>query len=833
LIIGLGAFGRRALVDLRCRFLDRFGDLAKLPLLRFLYVDPDADACKSALRGAPEVACAAEEIFHLPLQPVGNYRRRMLDQLGEWLPREKLYTMPRSLHTQGIRALGRLAFADHQLRLLARIRRDIQQVTHPDSLYKAVAETGLAIRDNRPRVVVVAAAGGGASGLLPDLGAALNRLLDQLKHKDADVNLFCFCGAPEDPATPRSEQANVYATLTELNHFSDPSIAFTAQYGADAPRIVDSARPFRSIYLLKLAHRSPEALRDAVAHLGSYLFHELTTPLGLRLEASRLADPGDTATIFRSFGTYAVWFPRGLLLRLAARMACARLLADWQELGPASAFAEVEAACARALADPDLRFDSICKHVEESATGSLDGKPLSAALTQVLSTIEEQSFQAVAQDDPGNWAKQAVLKLQDWIGQGSRNIHDSELQKSRLNRALITATQKLAEHWDQKLAQAAFALMEHPGRRSANAEAALKRFIRHCDEAIETHQARLDEQTMKTRAAQQQLQKALDNCLTGQGGFSFFGGKNRRLLRVFVDHLAAFSRQCLVEENVASGLAFFACLRGKLEDRIRELHFCNQRLRGLQESLEAAPGQLSDDGPSNRFEADLTPVHSPVPSAETYWDAIRDSETVRLVLPDGESELETAARRFVDGLTAEQWAQIDQGVQDGVLASRGGLHKACVTTNDLARSLSGPLQTFLAEFLGAFLPVTDVAQVALSAAAAKNVDVSSLVQEFHQAARPLVAGRNPENQQAFLLAPTSDAAKMFGEQARAVVPDLELVRVPGQADLMFCREQGYLTADDLRPMLRACEHTYEEACLAPNTSPHARFDITEWLPIDP
>ena len=42
----------------------------------------------------------------------------------EWLPREKLYTMPRSLQTQGSRALGRLAFADNQQRLLARLRRE-------------------------------------------------------------------------------------------------------------------------------------------------------------------------------------------------------------------------------------------------------------------------------------------------------------------------------------------------------------------------------------------------------------------------------------------------------------------------------------------------------------------------------------------------------------------------------------------------------------------------------------------------------------------------------------------------------------------------------------
>ena len=51
LIIGVGGFGRKALLELRCRFLDRFGDLDKLPLFRFLYIDTDADAVKAAARG--------------------------------------------------------------------------------------------------------------------------------------------------------------------------------------------------------------------------------------------------------------------------------------------------------------------------------------------------------------------------------------------------------------------------------------------------------------------------------------------------------------------------------------------------------------------------------------------------------------------------------------------------------------------------------------------------------------------------------------------------------------------------------------------------------------
>src|SRR5262249_31016483 len=130
LVVGLGGLGRRALMELRCRLLDRFGDLAKLPLLRFLYVDSDKDALLQAQRGAPEIMLSAGEISPLPLQSMAHSRRRQLDQLGEWLPREKLYALPRSLQTLGSRALGRLAFSDNYLRLFTRLKRDLATACH-------------------------------------------------------------------------------------------------------------------------------------------------------------------------------------------------------------------------------------------------------------------------------------------------------------------------------------------------------------------------------------------------------------------------------------------------------------------------------------------------------------------------------------------------------------------------------------------------------------------------------------------------------------------------------------------------------------------------------
>jgi hypothetical protein len=866
LIIGVGAFGRRALMELRCRFLDRFGDLDKLPLLRFLYLDTDPDAIKASLRGSPEVALKAHEVHHLPLQPVSHYRKRQLEQLNEWLPREKLYTMPRSLKPQGSRALARLAFTDNYLRLIGRIKREIQNITHPDAIYQAVSTTGLALRDNVPRVYVIGSANGSSSGFMPDLGYAVRRLLHQMRHVEAPVTSMLFCGAPDDPATPRQELANLFAALTELNHFADGTIPFSAQYGTDGPRIVDEGAPFDQTYLLTLTNRSPESRRDAMAHLGSYLFHELTTPLGIRLDQSRLKR-GPESTAFRSLGTYAVWFPRGLMLRLAAREACRRLIEEWEAAGEPTAVAELEAAHERMLADPGLLPEALTLAIDDKAGRHLDGVP-GDLLTKLLAAIEEQSHQFIAQDDPGSWARQAVLRVKEWLGSGIQPPGSSTItqRKSRLTKALEIAATELAEEWDGRLSDMAYRLMEHPGRRVAVAEQALAQMIQYCNEGAEAHANRQKELSPRTKKASQYLQTALENCIAGAGGFSWFGNRTRRLIRVFMDHLAAYSRQCLAEDVAAAIGQFFIHLRGKLGDRVRDLTYCRQRLRHMQEALDVNSTTMDEQTDPALSNTDNSASPTPFLSSESFWDTIRDSVTTRVVLPNAERDLEHTARRFLSTLTAEQWTQLDQALQDQVLAKRGGLQKACLGTNDVLRFLAGPLVTQAVETLSMHLPITDVAQVEFSIGDTAEGDVSARIHAYNTQAEPLLhheaavgsgrmslvgsaadfhaagatrndmqlAGKgNEDDQPTFLLVPASESGKQYGELAEQELPGVHLVTVPGQADLMFCREQASLRVEDLERLMRVCRSAYEETVHVPHTSAHARFDVQEWTPLDP
>jgi hypothetical protein len=504
-----------------------------------------------------------------------------------------------------------------------------------------------------------------------------------------------------------------------------------------------------------------------------------------------------------------------------------------------TARAEVEASCARVLADPELRPEAVAARVEVNASYFLDGRP-GEALTALLTALEDQSVQAVAQDDPGNWARQTLTRIREWVGVSSANNNGplnatiSEWQRSRLSRAMKSGAEKLAEEWDRKLAQSAAALMEHPGRRVAAAEAALQQFAQYCQEFVGAYGTRLVQEAPRTQQAWNQLEGALEGCLAGPGGFSLFGNRSRRLLRLFMDRLAAFARQRLVEEGVSAGQQFFAFLRGKLNDRLRDMGLIRQRLRYLQDNLETPPDEADEPVTTTPHGSDSGSSKSPPASTESFWESIRTSSTARVVLPDGEEDLERAAARFLSTLSPEHWTQLDQALQDRVLVHLGGLHEVCMKSGDLARSLALPLLDQAATCLSEHLPITDVAEIELSAAKGRHDLVMTQIQAYYSSAAPLVTGRDTVGGQlSFLLVPASDAGRAFGESAQQAVPDLELVRVPGQAHLMFCREQGALTPDDLQRLFRPCRDSYVNAMVVPVASPHARFDIVDWVPLDP
>src|SRR5207237_5699877 len=137
--------------------------------------------------------------------------------------------------------------------------------------------------------------------------------------------------------------------------------------------------------------------------------------------------------------------------------------------------------------------------------------------------------------------------------------------------------------------------------------------------------------------------------------------------------------------------------------------------------LEAGPADNEEEMANTRPGADFTMTRSPAPSTDSFWEAIRQSATARVVLPDGEPDLERAALRFLQGLRAEQWILLDKELHERILVPRGGLHGACMTSGDMTRQLTVPLLVEAGTILGQLLSIMDVAQFLCNEAGATDL----------------------------------------------------------------------------------------------------------------
>jgi hypothetical protein len=823
LVIGLGAFGRHALLGLRSRLLDRFGDLEALPAFRFLYLDSDPDAVQKATAGTSEVALTSGEVFPLPLQPVAKYRQRTLEHLTEWLPREKLYKIPRSLHAEDFRALGRLAFCDNFLRLQARLRRELTAATQTDALLATSENTKLPASDNCPRVYVLAAATDGVSGLLTDLGFAIRRQLDQLDFPHAPTAAVLYCGSPFDPATPPTEQANLYATLTELNHYHDDGVSFQAQYDPNSQAFSDYRSPYGGMYLTLRKNRTPDAERECIARLSTYLVHDLATPLGADLDRRRESDPPAQTVPFRGFGTATVWYPRGLLLHVAARMACARMLEQWRAHDPPTAPAEVEAAATEATSAPGLNPEALLTDLDQAAALPGEGTP-AEAVERLLASLE---VQAATTADAAQWSTQALERVKEWAGSGAVHDADSAWQKSRFFRHLQMAAKGLANKWADKMTADVLCVLQHPGHRLANGEAAVRKLIEFCDQGIAVWSQQADRHYETLRPIRDGLPAAQAQCATG--GFKLFGGGVQRALRSLIATLGQFARLRIAQDRLECGLYFFRALRGELDDRLRGLGFSRQRLKALGQVLVAPVGEAHN---SLGAKANGT-VEGAGEPYDPFWEAVRGTGSVEIKLPFDIRDLEETAAQFVASLQVGHIHNLDEELQQKVLAPLGDLLSACTGNANLLRHLGRPLIEQTATYLSDLLPITDVAQVEFSAAEAKGIDLGDRFRKVYAQAAPEAGAADEARSAAFLLVPDSEAGRTLAATARQALPRLQPVFTPSPAEMTVCREGDNLSLAEFEQILTYSRRSYQELAPQPPTSPHARFDVAEWLPLEP
>jgi eukaryotic-like serine/threonine-protein kinase len=819
-MIGIGGFGRRALQQIRCRLLDRVGQLSQVPCVRYIYLDSDPDAASKAASGPPDVALNGEQTFIASLQPVTNYRRRQLDQLLEWLPREKLYSIPRSLRVDGSRALGRLAFSDHYLRFVARVRHELQVCSHPEALQQSADHTGLSVRTKQPAVYLFVSASGGTSGMTLDVGHAVRKALEKLNLPATTVTCFVLSGAPADPSSPPEELANIFASLTELNHYADPDVTFAARYGGpEGPLTEAHGLPFTATYLLPMEARTSGAIRDTLSHLAGYVCYDLTTSLGSGLEVVRQTPPTVGRTPFRGFGTFGVWYPRGLLLRSAARQMCIELVRSWSSAVPALP-ASAEHLLDGILADRRLTPEPVQQFIAEESATKADGQPLNR-LAAWLTETAAQADSLGKRGDPAAWAVGLWDTARDWLGTEPTSDADSAFRRGRLSKALDQGLRRAIEAWDNELTARLHALEELPGPRLGAAAVVLERLIETAAGAIDTMERKLEEIAPKREQAKVDVQLALGSLQGVGGAFSLFGNRTAKSVRAVADKVRAFIDLRVVEDLTHAAAQFYRRLWARFDARHRDILAARDRLAALAE-LMSVPIMM---GPSESMHG------APEVSEETTQSSIQGSNTMRVVLPNGENHIDRSAADLLQKISQESLVALEDVLTKVVLSPRGGLVALANSANDLSQPLANPLIDQATAYLANLLPGEDVTAVEFSAARNDPAALTRRVESYLRAAAPLTGGPS-EEERTFLLYPDTDFGRRYADTVREVCPKAYPVPIRGAGtDLLFCRELGGLRAADLFRQIEPCWDAYQQSSDHILHNPHSRFDVTEWLPL--
>jgi hypothetical protein len=362
LLIAVGGTGHKILMDVRQRLIQKYGSLEKIPIVSFLLIDTD-----QAIFGKnPNYSDAANldnaDKIHTSVHGVEALRKNLREypHLRDWLdPR----TLSGDIH-QGagaVRARGRLAYFWNYDTIAKRIEEEYSEITK-DAAKAAAIKNGLQVSEGVTVYVVGSLLGGTGSGMFLDLAYTVKELLKSQRMLET-VGIFSI--PPNTSAVAVDNRPNAYASLLELNHYTDSTTTFTAQYKADQPGIENADPPFRYTYLVDTS--SPKAnlgsVDKMVEMIGHSVFLDLTSEFQRQKKSNRdnfdqfLTQPDELGCPqnYLSMGLAAIHFPKDKVMHACASRLARQILARWTEpltkVANIGAFTEQE--IGRLALDPD------------------------------------------------------------------------------------------------------------------------------------------------------------------------------------------------------------------------------------------------------------------------------------------------------------------------------------------------------------------------------------------------------------------------------------------------------------------------------------------------
>jgi len=383
LFLGIGGTAARTLRRLHQRLHDRLGSLAAVPALDLLLVDTDLSVATQATQGEEAGALKPRQTLGLPLRSPHEYREGS-EKLLQWMSRRWLYNIPRSLQTEGVRPLGRLALVDHAEEFFKRVRSTIKAMVDPEAIAASKQAFGLESGNPSPRVFLIASISGGTGGgMVLDVAYAVRKVLGELGLADDELYGVLTHSTIRNPSAKDLALANAYACLSELQHYSTGA-GYPGDPACGLPPCGRNRPPLRELYLVHLGDDlSDEQFDEATDALAEYLYLDTVTAAGKFFDAwRRPAGSSSRGVSVRTFGLGQVGFAQSNLPVVATELLCQNLVQRW-------------------LGEGDSPKDSsfrVLSQKQDPAEFAAAGSPLQSSTEQLLKDIHAMIEQELGGD---------------------------------------------------------------------------------------------------------------------------------------------------------------------------------------------------------------------------------------------------------------------------------------------------------------------------------------------------------------------------------------------------------------------------------------------------
>ena len=395
--IGVGSTGNRIIQKIKTQLVARYGSMENLPSFKLHAIDSDPAAVSEIVRTS---TCPLDiaEIIETPLKKPEQYRAQKKSHLS-WLSRRWIYNIPRTLQTEGLRPLGRLAFCDHFDSVYNQLEKSIREISKPENLATTADTLDIDPGSLTPRIIIVTSISGGlGSGMVLDLAYSARLLMHECGFEPDSVVGIMLHSTYQRLRDPGLSSANAFAFLTELRHFNE--VGFPGDADNGVPEF-DDIPPFDFTYFEDLGKDLCQSSFDKkLEGVAEYMMLASASKCASFFDKCREFDNEKDHFSLRTFGVSVTGpgkFEAGV--KAAQQVGC-RLIHHWTH-GDDETSERAQTMVETLTAEKQLGLDELCQRIQTSVETATE-EHLPAILLQLKGVI-----------DTGNVDKTGIAKMLD------------------------------------------------------------------------------------------------------------------------------------------------------------------------------------------------------------------------------------------------------------------------------------------------------------------------------------------------------------------------------------------------------------------------------------